>query len=224
MPEFAFIGRSNVGKSSLLNMLTGRKGLARVSATPGFTKLINVFTINRTWRLVDLPGYGYAQVARKDKARFNAAVNEYLEKRRNLRGLFMLIDSRLPPQQIDLEFLEWLGCISAPIVLVFTKADELSPTKLRENIATFTAEAARWFAELPDVIATSAVTSQGRRELLEAIEAAIAPPAPAAPANTDPRADIRADAAPALVSPGLPTRRTAAANVVRKRPGSSRPW
>src|SRR3954467_3519206 len=106
LPEFAFIGRSNVGKSSLLNMLAGREALARVSPTPGFTKLINIFTINNKWRLVDLPGYGFAQVARQDSARFNEAVHNYLEHRPNLSGLFVLIDSSVPPQGIDLEFLK----------------------------------------------------------------------------------------------------------------------
>src|SRR5688572_13502374 len=123
LPEFAFIGRSNVGKSSLLNMLAGKQGLARVSPTPGFTKLINFFTMNKRWRLVDLPGYGFAHVAREDSARFNQAVLDYLQHRKNLCLVFALIDSSLPPQKIDLEFVEWLTGNSVPYVLVFTKTD-----------------------------------------------------------------------------------------------------
>ena len=110
LPEFAFIGRSNVGKSSLLNVLAGKGALARVSPTPGFTRLINIFTINKTWRLVDLPGYGFAQVARQDRTQFNSAVADYLEHRPNLGCVFALLDSGLAPQKIDLEFIEWLTC------------------------------------------------------------------------------------------------------------------
>src|SRR5258707_15623277 len=121
LPEFAFIGRSNVGKSSLLNMLAGERGLARVSTTPGFTKLINIFTINKCWRLVDLPGYGFSQGARKDRARFNQAVSDYLEHRTNLCLVFSLIESGLTPQKIDLEFVEWMVRHAVPFVLVFTK-------------------------------------------------------------------------------------------------------
>src|SRR3990172_9149022 len=135
LPEFAFIGRSNVGKSSLLNMLSGKGDLARVSKTPGFTKLINVFTMNKTWRLVDLPGYGFAHVARKDRSKFNQAVNEYLQHRTNLCCVFALLDSGLPPQKIDLVFVEWLARHAVPFVLVFTKTDKVSPTKVRANIA-----------------------------------------------------------------------------------------
>src|SRR5258708_33401807 len=126
LPEFAFIGRSNVGKSSLLNMLSGKQGLARVSTTPGFTKLINIFTMNKTWRLVDLPGYGFAHVARKDRSRFNQAVSDYLQHRTNLCLIFALIDSELSPQEIDVEFVEWLVRKSVPFVLVFTKTDKLA--------------------------------------------------------------------------------------------------
>src|SRR5882672_8720369 len=135
LPEFAFIGRSNVGKSSLLNMLAGKSGLARVSPTPGFTKLINIFTMNNCWRLVDLPGYGFAQVARKDSARFSQAVSDYLEHRTNLCLVFALIDSGLGPQEIDLEFVEWLVRQAVPFVLVFTKTDKVSPMTAQANIA-----------------------------------------------------------------------------------------
>ena len=170
LPEFAFIGRSNVGKSSLLNMLAGKDGLARVSPTPGFTKLINIFTMNKNWRLVDLPGYGFAQVARKDSARFNEAVLEYLQHRKNLSCVFALIDSTLPPQKIDLEFLEWMTGHSLPFVLVFTKTDRVSPAKVQENITAFTDRIAAWFEKLPEVFTCSAMTEAGRRELLGMID------------------------------------------------------
>src|SRR3954463_3411136 len=127
LPEFAFIGRSNVGKSSLLNMLAGEQGLARVSPKPGFTKMINIFTINKTWRLVDLPGYGFAQVARQDRSLFNRAVGDYLRHRPNLCCVFALLDSGLAPQKIDLEFVQWLTDHTVPYVLVFTKTDQGTP-------------------------------------------------------------------------------------------------
>jgi GTP-binding protein len=174
LPEFAFIGRSNVGKSSLLNMLTGKKDLAKVSATPGHTKLINFFEINKQWRLVDLPGYGFAKVARRDKARFNRAVEDYLENRQGLAGIFVLIDSKLPPQKIDLEFVQWLAGISAPIVLVFTKVDRITPTKLSTNMTAFTEKLAEWFEELPEIFTCSAMNRRGRQELLGAVEAVLA--------------------------------------------------
>ena len=174
LPEFAFIGRSNVGKSSLLNMLSGKRDLARVSTIPGFTKLINFFTMSKRWRLVDLPGYGFAHVARKDKSKFNQAVFEYLQHRTNLRGVFALIDSGLPPQKIDLEFVEWLASNSVPFVLVFTKADKVTPATVRTNIAAFTDRLSGWCENLPEIFTCSATTRQGRSELLGAIEKAIA--------------------------------------------------
>ncbi len=170
LPEFAFIGRSNVGKSSLLNMLSGKPDLAKVSATPGHTKMINLFTINKTWRLVDLPGYGFAHVARKDMAKFNHAVSNYLENRPNLRGVFVLLDSSLPPQKLDLEFVQWLARISAPIVLIFTKIDKSSPTHVQTNIEAFKAHLSAWCEQLPEIFICSSVTKQGRSELLGAIE------------------------------------------------------
>src|SRR5438132_12044942 len=130
LPEFAFIGRSNVGKSSLLNMLAGKEALARVSPTPGFTKLINIFTINKTWRLVDLPGYGFAQVARQDRTLFNQAVADYLRHRQNLCCVFALVDSGLAPQKLDLEFIEWMTRHAVPYVLVFTKTDRATPKEV----------------------------------------------------------------------------------------------
>jgi GTP-binding protein len=170
LPEFAFIGRSNVGKSSLLNMLAGEQGLARVSTTPGFTKLINLFTMNNCWRLVDLPGYGFAHVARKDSARFNQAVNDYLENRPNLSLVFALIDSGLAPQAIDLEFVEWLVRHAVPFVFVFTKTDKVTPAKVQANIAAFTARISAWFEKPPAVFTCSATTRQGRQELLGVID------------------------------------------------------
>lgn len=170
LPEFAFIGRSNVGKSSLLNMLAGQTGLARVSTTPGFTKLINFFTINGTWRLVDLPGYGYARVARKERSQFNRAVGVYLQDRPNLQCVFALIDSSLPPQPIDLEFIEWLAGNSVPFVLVFTKTDKVAGASVEANIAAFKEGIAEWFETLPEIFTCSAETRHGRKDLLEVIE------------------------------------------------------
>ncbi|MGO8699501.1 MAG: ribosome biogenesis GTP-binding protein YihA/YsxC [Limisphaerales bacterium] len=170
LPEFAFIGRSNVGKSSLLNMLAGEQGLARVSPTPGFTKLINLFTMNKCWRLVDLPGYGFAQTARKDSARFNQAVNDYLENRPNLCLVFALIESGLAPQEIDLEFVEWLVRHAVPFVVVFTKTDKVSAVTAQTNIAAFTDRISAWFEKAPAVFTCSAVTRQGRQELLGVID------------------------------------------------------
>jgi len=173
LPEFAFIGRSNVGKSSLLNMLAGKDALARVSPTPGFTKLINIFTINKTWRLVDLPGYGFAQVAREDSARFNHAVSNYLEHRTNLCIVFALIESALPPQAIDLEFIEWLTTNAIPFVLVFTKTDTVLPAKAQQNIAAFMDQISLWFEKPPAAFPCSAKTGAGRQELLGVIDEAM---------------------------------------------------
>jgi GTP-binding protein len=170
LPEFAFIGRSNVGKSSLLNMLAGEQGLARVSPTPGFTKLINLFTMNKCWRLVDLPGYGFAHGARKDTARFNQTVNDYLENRPNLCLVFALIESGLAPQEIDLEFVEWLVRHSVPFVFVFTKTDKVSAVTAQTNIAAFTDRISAWFEKPPAVFMCSAATRQGRQQLLGVID------------------------------------------------------
>ena len=169
LPEFAFIGRSNVGKSSLINALAQRKDLARVSKVPGHTKLINFFTMNRSWRLVDLPGYGFAHVARENKEKFNAAVNDYLANRENLAGVFVLIDSRHSPQKIDLEFIHWLGAQSVPLVLVFTKTDKLTPARVQKNIESFKERMSGWFDELPEIFTCSSVTKNGLTELLDVI-------------------------------------------------------
>lgn len=173
LPEFAFIGRSNVGKSSLLNMLAGKGILARVSTTPGFTKLINFFTMSKTWRLVDLPGYGFAAGAKRDSERFNKAVARYLKHRPNLCCVFALLDSGLTPQEIDLEFVEWLARNSVPFVLVFTKTDRRTPEEVQANIAAFTEHIAGWFEKLPEIFLCSATTGQGRSGLLGVIEATL---------------------------------------------------
>ena len=222
LPEFAFIGRSNVGKSSLLNMLAGQQGLARVSPTPGFTKLINMFTMNKTWRLVDLPGYGFAQVAREHKAKFNQAVAEYLQERPNLCCVFALIDSSLPPQKIDLEFIEWLIDSTVPFVLIFTKIDLVRPAVVQANIAAFQARIAEWCEQPPAVCLCSATEKHGRRELLEVIEAAMADfqmPTPAAPVETPPAAEAQPPAA------WTPASRDAAARKAKgKRTKLTRAW
>ena len=170
LPEFAFIGRSNVGKSSLLNTLAGKAALAKVSPVPGHTKLINMFTMNKTWRLVDLPGYGYAKVARADKSQFNQAVMDYLEHRANLCLVFALIDSGLEPQKIDIEFVEWLALKQVPFVLVFTKTDKSSADEVQANIVAFKQRIAQWFAQLPAIFTCSAKNEAGRPELLAVIE------------------------------------------------------
>ena len=174
LPEFAFIGRSNVGKSSLLNMLSGKKDLARVSITPGFTKLINFFTINNEWYLVDLPGYGFAKVARENSAKFNDAVTNYIAHRPSLACVFVLIDGRHEPQGIDLEFVHWLGDRSTRFVLVFTKTDKTKPMQLKSNMELFRAQMALWWEEVPEMFTTSAVTGQGRNELLNYVERTLA--------------------------------------------------
>ncbi|MEQ1851452.1 MAG: ribosome biogenesis GTP-binding protein YihA/YsxC, partial [Chthoniobacteraceae bacterium] len=164
--EFAFIGRSNVGKSSLINMLAGAKALAKVSATPGHTQLINFFPVNGAWTLVDLPGYGYAKTAGGARDRFEQMIAGYLCGRANLACVFVLIDSRHPPQRIDLEFVQWLLSESVPFALVFSKADAVKAGLLQKHIEQFQAKIASWCGELPRVFATSAETRAGRQELL----------------------------------------------------------
>ena len=210
-PEFAFIGRSNVGKSSLLNLLAGKAGLARVSPTPGFTKLINFFTINRTWRLVDLPGYGFAEGARQDSARFNQAVSRYLKRRVNLCLVFALIDSGLPPQEMDLTFVEWLARNAVPFVLVFTKTDKETPAAVQANMAAFRAAISAWFEQPPACFCCSATQEQGRPELLGVIEEAIS--AIQAQAR---QTSGSSGSAPAASPPARPSR--------KNRPDLSRPW
>jgi len=173
IPEFAFIGRSNVGKSSLVNMLTRAKGLARVSATPGKTRLINFFTINNSWNLVDLPGYGYAKVGRKDRAKFSSAVADYLRNRPNLHCTFVLLDARLTPQQIDLEFIEWMVGCGLPLVLVFTKADKLSAAAAQANMDAFLSRLQEISTDPPIVLLSSSKLGKGRAEIFALIASAL---------------------------------------------------
>ncbi len=162
-----------MGKSSLINLLTGQRDLAKVSATPGKTVLMNFFRINGNWLLVDLPGYGYAKVAKAERAGFNEAVNDYLERREYLRLLFVLIDSRLAPQAIDLEFIEWIYQLKIDYALVFTKTDKQSPTRTRAAVATFMATFAKRGYPSPPFFQSSIITKEGRSQLLAAIDAAI---------------------------------------------------
>lgn len=170
LPEYAFIGRSNVGKSSLINMLTGRKGLAMTSATPGKTMLINHFLINKKWYLVDLPGYGYAKRGQKGQEQIQRIIQSYILQRVQMTCLFVLIDSRLDPQPIDLAFIEWLGENGVPFALVFTKADKLKGGKLKGNIAGYMRQLQEQWEELPPYFVTSSESKAGRRELLDYIE------------------------------------------------------
>nr|WP_314759095.1 ribosome biogenesis GTP-binding protein YihA/YsxC [uncultured Porphyromonas sp.] len=170
LPEYAFIGRSNVGKSSLINMLTGRKGLAMTSQKPGKTQLINHFLINRDWYLVDLPGYGYARLSRDGRDGLRRMIEDYILERTELVCLFVLLDSRLEPQRIDLEFIEWLGEGGIPFALVFTKADKLSRGKLAANIAAYKERLLQQWEELPPLFITSAEARLGRDELLSYID------------------------------------------------------
>ncbi|MGD9976719.1 MAG: ribosome biogenesis GTP-binding protein YihA/YsxC [Bacteroidales bacterium] len=169
-PEYAFIGRSNVGKSSLINMLTCTKALAKVSQTPGKTQQINHFLINGSWNLADLPGYGYAKVSKGDRKAFAQIITKYILKRENLYLLFVLIDSRIEPQKIDLEFVNWLGENQIPFALVFTKTDKVSGDTLQQNIDAFRAEMLNTWEELPQTFTSSAVTRTGREDILKYIE------------------------------------------------------
>ena len=210
LPEFAFIGRSNVGKSSLLNMVAGEQGMARVSSTPGFTKLINIFTMNRCWRLVDLPGYGFAQGARRHSARFNQAALDYLEHRPNLCLVFALVESGLAPQEIDLEFLEWLVRHTVPFVLVFTKTDKVSAAMVQTNIAAFTDRVSAWFEKFPAVFPCSAESGQGRQELLGVIDEQLTA--------------INAESSRARVHAESPSPQTRVRESRKRRPDLNRPW
>ena len=165
-PEFAFIGRSNVGKSSLINLLTSRKNLAKISGKPGKTQLINHFLIDQSWYLVDLPGYGYAKTSKAKRSEWSRMIEEYLLNRPNLQVVFVLIDSRLDPQSIDLEFINWLGEQGIPLALVFTKADKQSVNKTRAAVAKFKKTLLRDWAEIPTWFITSAETGTGKEELI----------------------------------------------------------
>jgi GTP-binding protein len=168
--DIAFIGRSNVGKSSLVNMLTGIKGLAKVSGTPGKTKLINHFTINDSWYLVDLPGYGYARVSKSARGEFSKIITDYVLKCQKLHFLFVLVDSRLEPQKIDLNFIELLGQNGIPFGIIFTKADKLSQAQLNRSITTYKRTLAEQWEELPPMLISSSEKGTGREEILTFID------------------------------------------------------
>ena len=170
IPEYAFIGRSNVGKSSLINMLTGRKSLAKTSGKPGKTQLINHFKINDNWFLVDLPGYGYAKVSKKNRSIFAKFIYEYLEKRENLICTFVLVDSRHEPQKIDMLFMEWLGQNQIPFVIIFTKMDKLSSSQLNKNITKYKTEMLKTWEDIPQTFRSSAESGLGKSEILKFIE------------------------------------------------------
>ena len=169
-PEYAFIGRSNVGKSSLINTLTGIKGLALTGSTPGKTLLINHFLVNGEWHIVDLPGYGFAQRGKKQREELRRMIEGYILGREQLTNLFLLIDSRLEPQQIDLEFIEWLGENGVPFSIVFTKADKLTKTALGTNIENYKTRLKEDWEQLPPIFITSSQTRDGREEILNYIE------------------------------------------------------
>ncbi len=170
LPEYAFIGRSNVGKSSLINMLTAQKGLAMTSATPGKTLLINHFLINNDWHLVDLPGYGYASRGKKQQEELTCIINDYVLEREQLTLLFVLIDSRLEPQKIDLEFISWLGENNIPFAIIFTKADKLSKTRVINNVTTFMNTLSEEWEELPPHFISSSEKRTGRDTILDYID------------------------------------------------------
>lgn len=170
LTEYAFIGRSNVGKSSLINMLTGRKGLAMTSATPGKTMLINHFLVNKSWYIVDLPGYGYAKRGIKGQKQIKNIIESYILQRPQMTNLFVLVDSRLEPQPIDLQFIEWLGENGIPFSIVFTKVDKLKGGRLNANVDTYLRKLKEQWEELPPYFVTSSQNQQGRKELLDYIE------------------------------------------------------
>ncbi len=170
IPEYAFIGRSNVGKSSLINMLVERKKLAKTSSTPGKTRLINHFKINHQWFLADLPGYGYAKVSKKDRNTFAKMIEQYATRRTNLVCFFVLVDARHKPQQLDLDFIEWLGDNNLPFVIVLTKIDKVSQLVKSSNLTLLKDELSKSWEELPTIFETSAEKRTGRKELLGFID------------------------------------------------------
>lgn len=173
LPEFAFIGRSNVGKSSLINMLVEQKNLAKTSGKPGKTQLINHFKINSNWFLVDLPGYGFAKVSKTKKEEFQSFIKKYFSSREQLLYGFVLIDSRLEPQQIDLDFMEWLGLNQIPFCIIFTKTDKISSVELQKNIAKYKRTLLKTWDEFPPYFETSSENGKGKDEVLNFIESAI---------------------------------------------------
>jgi GTP-binding protein len=170
-PEYAFIGRSNVGKSSLINRLAQKSGLAKTSQTPGKTQLINHFLVNDTWYLVDLPGYGYAKVSKTDREKFDRMIHGYLQNRPNLGVTFVLIDVRHPPQQVDMEFMARLAEREIPFYIVFTKADKLSKTQVDKNVTYYRDGMLQFWSEMPTYFVTSSVDGRGRDEILASIAA-----------------------------------------------------
>lgn len=170
LAEFAFIGRSNVGKSSLINYLTGRKNMAKTSSTPGKTQLLNYFKIQDSYYFVDLPGYGYAKVSKRQKRKFQSLITEYLENSKELVCLFVLIDSRIEPQKIDLEFLEYLGVTKIPFAIIFTKTDKLSKNKINHNILNFKNTMLETWEGLPETFKSSSFKKQGRWEIYSFIQ------------------------------------------------------
>ena len=170
LPEYAFIGRSNVGKSSLINMLTGRRGLAKTSQTPGETLLINHFRINNAWYIVDLPGYGYARRSKDQRQQLERIIRGYIMTRRQMTNLFVLVDSRLKPQKIDTDFMQWLGESGIPFAIVFTKLDKLGRQAGMEAIEAYKRELLETWEELPPIFLTSSEDGRGRDELLDYIE------------------------------------------------------
>ena len=169
-PEYAFIGRSNVGKSSLINMLTNKKGLAMTSQTPGKTLLINHFLINNGWYIVDLPGYGYARRGMKGQDQIRTIIEDYILEREQMTNLFLLIDSRLEPQKIDLEFMEWLGENEIPFSLIFTKIDKISKGRLQENLKVYQTKLLESWEELPPILLSSSEKKEGRDKILNYID------------------------------------------------------
>ena len=170
MPEFAFIGRSNVGKSSLINMLTSNSKLAKTSASPGKTQKINHFVINNSWYLVDLPGYGYAKVSKSQREVFRKMIEGYILNRQNLVNLFVLVDSRLEPQEIDVEFINWLGANRVPFTIIFTKADKIGPNVLASKVDAYKKHLLQTWESLPDMLLSSAVSKLGQEEILDYIQ------------------------------------------------------
>lgn len=170
LPEYAFIGRSNVGKSSLINMLTGKKGLAMTSQKPGKTILINHFMINKNWYLVDLPGYGFAQRGKQGRDNIRRIIEDYILEREQLTNLFVLLDCRHEPQEIDLEFMEWLGENGIPFSIIFTKIDKISKGRLQENLRVYQAKLQDSWDELPPIFLSSSEKKEGRSEILDYIE------------------------------------------------------
>jgi GTP-binding protein len=170
LPEYAFIGRSNVGKSSLINMITGRKNLAKTSSTPGKTQLINFFLINKKWHLVDLPGYGFAKVSKDKRAAFEKMIRSYLTQRPSLMTVFILVDARIPPQKLDIDFINKTGQSNIPLVIVFTKTDKLSLRQISLSTKAFFSELSETWEEMPKHFITSAESRAGKEELLGYIE------------------------------------------------------